>query len=115
MTLRTTTTTRCGECGGGFTPVEWDLRHTGLAGSDVHARCCPICLGDQLSGNTLRAMADLIDSGETDEYVLDAMAATLRHFAQRLDETYATIDALTSASSSRIKRVFQQLQEGPKK
>lgn len=38
------TGTACGECGGGFDEVEWEVRHTrDRDGEDVHARCCPTC------------------------------------------------------------------------
>ncbi len=34
----------CEVCGDGFTAAEWDDRHTGVDGGDVHAGCCGQCV-----------------------------------------------------------------------
>ena len=39
----------CPECGRGFTPEEWDERHSAPSGEDVHVRCCRICEWDELN------------------------------------------------------------------
>lgn len=41
---------RCSECGGTFTPEEWDIRHTDAEGNDVHNHCCPLCKAHSLKG-----------------------------------------------------------------
>lgn len=38
---------QCAVCGQGFTPQQWDNRHTAADGEDIHERCCESCKTNQ--------------------------------------------------------------------
>lgn len=50
----------CAECGEPFTVAEWDERHSGDDGEDLHEECCPVC-ADVDEPRFLPALSALMD------------------------------------------------------